>query len=263
MKRTLTLLSSGIMVFALLAPVRDAAAGNATKPTVIRGPVVTVQQTAPAPRIQVVRTPVVTEQLIRVPTGHRLPTVDVWTSEGDGGVVYPGEAMKVFFQTNRDAYVVIVDIDTRGRASLLFPADRFDDGFVRGRRTVALPERGAGYKLQVTGPAGVERILAFASDEPLAGQWRRLVADAAYRTDRFLSDGRYDGRFDGRLGSSSSTEWSASATLATGSLDVTFAAGSGPLLERKLVPVPVDPQCGFTQAETWFRVARGHWGRRY
>jgi hypothetical protein len=113
----------------------------------------------------------------------------------------------------------------------------------------------------------VERILAFASDEPLAGSWRRLVADAAYRTDRFLSDsrfdGRYDGRFDGRLGASSSTAWSASATLATGNLDVTFAAGNDPRFQQKLVPVPVDPQCGFTQAETWFRVARGRWDWRY
>jgi hypothetical protein len=250
MKRTLTLLSSGAMVFALLGPARDAAAGNDTKPTLVRSPVVTTQVV----RAPLERAPIVTEKLVRVPVGHGSPRVDVWTSEGDGVVVHPGEAMKVFFKTNRDAYVVVVDIDTRGRASLLFPANRFDDGFVRGRRTVALPERGAGYKLQVTGPPGVERILAFASDEPLAGQWRHLVADAAYRTDRYLSDGRFEH-------SSAGTAWSAAASIRTEALDITFAAGDGPLLQRKLVPVPTG-DCGYSQAETWFRVARGRGGRR-
>jgi hypothetical protein len=263
MKRTLTLLSSGVMVLALLAPVRNAAAGADTKPTVIRGSVATTQ-VAQAPQIQVVRAPIVTEKLVRVPTGHASPTVDVWTSEGDGALVHPGEAMKVFFRTNRDAYVIVVDIDTRGRASLLFPARQYDDGFVRGRRTVALPERGAPYKLQVTGPAGVERIVAFASDEPLTGQWRRLVAEEAYRQDRDLSDGRFgDGRFeDGRFERSSTTLWNATATVLTDDLGVTVAAGNRSLQE-KLVRVPVNDACDFTMAETWFRVAPGRFGRRY
>ena len=53
------------------------------------------------------------EKLVPVPTTHRAPQINVWTRQGEGSVLFPGQRVDVFFRINRDAYVVIVNIDTR------------------------------------------------------------------------------------------------------------------------------------------------------
>jgi hypothetical protein len=186
-------------------------------------------------------------RLVPVPVG-RTPQVQVWTDAGDGATVLPGERMDVMFRTNRDAFVVVVDVDTRGRARLLFPESRFDDGFVRGRRTVALPSRG--YRLQVTGPAGTERIIAFASDEPIADMWRELLEEDLY-ADEDLRGRDWD-----------DVAWSGSIGIHTRNADVVVAGGSRGDLQPQLVRVPED-ECAITRDETWFRVGRPYKGRRW
>ena len=171
--------------------------------------------------------------------------VDVWNQRGTGASFHPGERMKVSFRTHEDAFVVLIDIDTHGRASLLFPDNRWDDGFVRAGHTVTLPGRNAGYKLQVTGPAGVERIVAFASDEPLADHWEDLIdddlADLGWSQPRTFSS------------------WSAGLSVNTGNVRGTVAAGSVQRsdLSPRLVRVPDGPQF-LGRDETWFRVLRGY-----
>lgn len=191
--------------------------------------------------------------LVPVPTTPSHGAVRVWTSGGEGQLFYPGENVEVFFRTNRDAYVVVVDIDTRGRARLLFPTRSRDDGFVEAGRTMALPGRRAGYRLMVTGPAGLERIVAFASDSPIADEWEDLLADdlgclgCAEKPD-----------FHGVRGSA----WSASLSIDTGNARIELASASTkPQIVRRdlgpqLVPVPIT-SCFLDRDETWFRVARG------
>jgi hypothetical protein len=170
--------------------------------------------------------------------------VDLWNQRGTGASFHPGERMKVSFRTHEDAYVVVIDIDTRGRASLLFPDNRYDDGFVRAGHTVTLPGRNAGYKLQVTGPAGVERIVAFASDEPLADQWQDLINDDT--ADLGWSQPRY-------------TSWNAGVSVNTGNVRGMVAAGGVQRngLEPRVIRVPDGPQF-LGRDETWFRVLRGN-----
>ena len=200
----------------------------------------------------------VAPQLQRVPTdddygrGYDRNLVDVWTQRGAGGrqagagaFFHPGERMKVSFRPHVDAYVVVIDIDTRGRANLLFPDNRYDDGFVQAGQTVNLPGRNAGYKLQVSGPAGVERIVAFSSDEPLADHWQDLinddVADLGWSQPRTF------------------TNWSASLSANTGNVrgNVTANSVQRNNLEPRLVRVPDGPQF-LSRDETWFRVVRGY-----
>lgn len=197
----------------------------------------------------------VSPQLMPVPDddygrrGYDRGIVDVWNQGGAGVSVHPGQKMKVSFRTHEDAYVVLIDIDTRGRASLLFPDNRYDDGFVRAGHTVTLPGRNSGYKLQVTGPAGVERIVAFASDEPLADQWEDLIdgdlADLGWSQPRTF------------------TSWNASMSVNTANVRGTVAAGSAsPNVVRRdlspqLVRVPEGPLF-LGRDETWFRVLRGY-----
>lgn len=164
-------------------------------------------------------------ELIRVPIEDVNDLrVRVWTEPGEGALVFPGEDVKVRFRVDGDAYVVVYDIDTMGRVLVLFPESPYDDGFVRGGRVVRLPERGADYRLMVSGPAGVERIVALASERPLVGRWRWLAENTNFD------------RHDDML---------------------------GPRLVRmpgdpSLVPIG---RSGVARDETWLRVGRS--GRRY
>ena len=182
-------------------------------------------------------------KLVPVPNHRFEPEVQVWTDVGEGRTAFLGESVRVFFRTNRDAYVVVANIDTRGRARILFPAKGWDDGFVRGGRTVAIPDRRANYKLQVQGPPGVERIVAFTSDEPLVHRWRSLLDDdlrgeVFNEKPRIFRSGAYV----------------SGAYVSDGGVELSFRAGTrGERLQPKLVPVPVD-DCLVFRDETWFRV---------
>ena len=55
--------------------------------------------------------------LTREPYSSRLE-VKVWVDKGDKALYEPGEDIRVYFRTNRDAYVLIYNIDTRGNVHL-------------------------------------------------------------------------------------------------------------------------------------------------
>ena len=93
--------------------------------------------------------------------------VEVWVDKGEGAAYNPGENIKVYFQTSRDCYVVIYNIDTRGYVDLLYPVDDDDDPYVEGGRVYRIPDRFDDYELTVDGPDGVEYIQAVASPAPL------------------------------------------------------------------------------------------------
>jgi hypothetical protein len=103
------------------------------------------------------------------PRGHGLH-VRVWTDVGEGGVAHPGQRVNVFFRTDRDAYVAVYNVDTRGKKTLLFPRGPRPDGYVRGGDVVELPGPRARYDLVVRGPRGIERVIAVASDRPLGNR---------------------------------------------------------------------------------------------
>jgi hypothetical protein len=98
---------------------------------------------------------------------HPYLDVKVWVDKGEGAIYHPGEDVKAYFQTSRDCYVVIYDIDTRGYVHLLYPADQEDDSYVEGGRVYRIPDRFDDYDLTVDGPDGVEYIQAVASLEPI------------------------------------------------------------------------------------------------
>ncbi len=196
-------------------------------------------------------------QLVRRPRLDGGPQVEVWTSPGTGATVYPGQEMTVRFRTDRDAYVVVYDIDTRGNLRLLYPERPGDDGFVRGGIARRLPGRHAGYRLMVTGPPGLERIVALASDRPLVHRWRvyaeadladaGLVIEGALRTagGAVLEAGIRVGDEDSGM---------TAAIHVGGSVDSSPRLAPRPVAPR-LVPVPRG-QAPVGRDETWFRVGR-------
>ena len=102
------------------------------------------------------------EGIVVVPDGPPASLyVEVWTDRGDGGRYCVGEPIRIYFRTNVDAWVAIVNTDTLGRTHRLFP-NRWDrEHFVRGGRVYELPQRG--YRFEVEGPPGRETLHAVAA----------------------------------------------------------------------------------------------------
>lgn len=90
--------------------------------------------------------------------------VEVWTNHSDNEY-YEGDNVVLSFRTNRDAFVVIYSVDSRGRVNMLFPNAPGDDNYVTGGVTYSLPDGGDDFDLVVSGPEGVENIQAIASRE--------------------------------------------------------------------------------------------------
>jgi len=57
--------------------------------------------------------------------------VEIWPNHHDGEY-YEGDRIVLNFRANRDAFVAIYSIDSRGRVNLLFPAGPNEDNFVQG-----------------------------------------------------------------------------------------------------------------------------------
>ena len=64
--------------------------------------------------------------------------VEVWTNHSDGEY-FEGDNIVISFRTNRDAFVAIYSIDSRGRVNLLFPSEPNQDNYIRGGVTYRLP----------------------------------------------------------------------------------------------------------------------------
>ena len=90
--------------------------------------------------------------------------VEVWTDHADADY-YTGDEVVVNFRTNRDAFVAIYSIDSRGLVNLLFPSDPAQDNFVRGSMTYSLPGPDDDFELVLNGPEGSETIQIIASRE--------------------------------------------------------------------------------------------------
>lgn len=95
----------------------------------------------------------------------RYLSAEVWTNHHDGEY-YAGDEIVIHFRVNRDAFVAIYNVDSRGRVNLLYPAYPNQQNFVEGGVTHRLPGPYDDYDLVVDGPEGVENIQIIASREP-------------------------------------------------------------------------------------------------
>lgn len=89
---------------------------------------------------------------------------EVWTNHLDGDY-YVGDNVVLNFRVNRDAFVAIYSIDSRGRVNLLFPTEPGQDNFINGGVTYHLPGPDDDYDLIVAAPEGIENIQIIASRE--------------------------------------------------------------------------------------------------
>jgi len=183
-------------------------------------------------------------RVVPVPDDGDPLTIETWLRGGDR-TYYPGDRVTVFFRTSRDAFVLLYDVDTEGRVHQIYPRTEWDDEYVQGGVTYAVPGSGAGYRLMVTGPSGREDIVALAGDRPLSDRW-----DTCW----------------GGITSSNDYDDLGGVRLRMGRLGANRLAGMDELTQ-KLVEVPTGDRTSDTAFDQLtFRVGRRHaddWNNRW
>jgi hypothetical protein len=116
------------------------------------------------------------------------PRINIWLNRDD--VYNRGDRARVYFKSDRDAYVTIVRIDTDGRMRVLFPIDPWEDNFARGGKTFEVLGRDRDEAFRIDDYPGVGYIFAIASQDPFS-------YDDIVRGDHWdyhtISDGRVRG----------------------------------------------------------------------
>jgi Domain of unknown function (DUF4384) len=91
-------------------------------------------------------------------------SIKLWASQPRYRI---GERVTLGFETNRDAYVTLVDVGTSGEVTILFP-NRFSGSHgVKAGKRYSVPEAGDSYELEVGGPPGVELVYALVTLKPV------------------------------------------------------------------------------------------------
>lgn len=91
--------------------------------------------------------------------------VNVWHDKDSEDVYRRGEPVRVYFETNADAYAVVYQINAEGKVAVLWPLSRYDDGFVFGNHLYQLPVQGAP-QLLAANEEGVAYVEAIVSSYP-------------------------------------------------------------------------------------------------
>ncbi len=141
------------------------------------------------------------EYVDRVRIDRYLDT-EIWTNQPDGEY-YEGDDIVMKFRTNRDAFVAIYSVDSRGRVNMLFPSSSDQDNYIQGGVTFSIPDARDEFDLVVTGPEGVENIQVVASRErfPIPDWYPNsgLICDWEDRADYMdYVNNRYFVRYEGQ-----------------------------------------------------------------
>jgi hypothetical protein len=89
-----------------------------------------------------------------------------------------GEDVQVFVETNKDAYITVLNVDPAGETTVLFPNRYQSANFVAAGRTIEVPDRAAGFRIVVSGNVGTELLKVIASTEPIPLFEARQLAEA-------------------------------------------------------------------------------------
>ena len=122
------------------------------------------------------------------------PRVEIWTGRGDD-VYQRGDAARVFFQADRDAFVTVFRVDTDGRVRVLFPREPWEDTYVRGGREYEIETTSDGRAFRVDDYPGVGYVFAVIAADPFdyAGivtndHWDyRVIAEGRVRGDPYVA----------------------------------------------------------------------------
>ncbi len=117
-------------------------------------------------------TPVLSPQGIIV---NPVPTdleVETWVDRDPAGLgnstYFFGDKIRIYTRVNQDAYVYLFNVNADGQIDLILPNAYNPNNYLRAGETRVFPENGARYEFTISGPAGVDQVLAVASRTPLS-----------------------------------------------------------------------------------------------
>ncbi len=91
--------------------------------------------------------------------------IQLWTNRADFQM---GEKVTFYFRSERDCYLNLVDVNSRGELTLLFPNRYQRDNFIRAGRTYQIPDGyHDGFEFEIRPPAGTDRIYAIAGNSSI------------------------------------------------------------------------------------------------
>ena len=93
--------------------------------------------------------------------------VTAWVDHEDNTYAL-GERVQLFVQTNKDAYVTVLNVAPTGVTTVLFPNRFQPDNRVRANTVTRVPDPASGAAITVSGPVGAELIKVIASTRPRA-----------------------------------------------------------------------------------------------
>ena len=93
--------------------------------------------------------------------------VKVWADRPDYTYAI-GEQVRLFLESNQDAYVAVLSTDPAGKTTVLFPNSHQSSNFVRAGNPVEVPDPGAPIRIGVSRPVGTELIKVVASARPFS-----------------------------------------------------------------------------------------------
>ena len=147
MKRHFAFKSGALVLSAVLSAAGGAQAQDARN--------LTVEQTA----FDAVQAPA-------VPSAANPLGVVAWVDHPDNTYGY-GERVRLFVQTNKDAYVTVLNVGPDGAATVLFPNRFQTDNRVRANTVTEVPDPAGGARIEVSGTTGAELVKVIASSRPV------------------------------------------------------------------------------------------------
>ena len=99
------------------------------------------------------------------PTRANPLTVTAWVDHADNTYAF-GEQVQLFVQTNKDAYVTVLNVDPTGGTTVLFPNRFQPSNRVAANTVTRVPDPASGTAITVSGPVGAELIKVIASTQP-------------------------------------------------------------------------------------------------
>ncbi|WP_052507078.1 serine/threonine-protein kinase [Desulfonatronovibrio magnus] len=110
----------------------------------------------------------------------------VWTDKSSYRI---GEPISFFFESTEPGYLTILTLTTKGEVIQVFPNYFSSSQFIQPGRRYSVPNEQMGFDLQVTGPAGTDKLVALISSRPFD-----LMGSSFSQTTPFLVVGPEDSK---------------------------------------------------------------------
>jgi len=129
-------------------------------------------------------------QVVQAPPASATNPLDVvaWVDHADN-IYAQGERVRLFVQTNKDAYVTVLNVGPDGATTVLFPNRFQPDNRLRANAMTEVPDGASGAQIAVRGTTGVELIKVIASSRPTPLFEAAELAEAgAFQSVRVAAD---------------------------------------------------------------------------